>query len=226
MNNLITATATIAATATAASASFTVTPNDSVSFAGANFDAVIAGSSGIPNSNLEVARNADEDIEIGLSAIERFIGNLPTTGAGDTYLAPIGDDDDPGNAEWNYVLVADFGDRTIGDFDIQFDIDFNPAFNAASFTTIDVDAEADLLGFDSLSTYGDSQNLGFSFWQLLYGAPAFDPNAAGEYDFIYTVFEKGTSNILAQTDITVVVPTPGTAGVLAIAGLAAARRRR
>ena len=82
------------------------------------------------------------------------------------------------------------------------------------------------IGAGGASRIGDSQNLGFDYWQTLLGAPAFAPFANGEYELVFTVFEKGTSNVVAISDITVVVPTPGTAAGLAFAALAAARRRR
>ena len=77
-----------------------------------------------------------------------------------------------------------------------------------------------------MSQLGDSQNLGFGFWTALFGAPGFDANAAGEYDFELTVFEKGTSNVIAQSNVAVVVPAPGAAALAGIAGLGLVRRRR
>ena len=215
------ATAAIISSAGAAHASFTVQNDVAVSFAANDLDGIVG--SGIGNSDFEVATNAAEGIEIGLKAIERFEGDLSSSNG--TYFAPIGEDA-PGLAEWNYVVVFDLGTSTVSDFDIQFDIDFDPAFGAQDFVSIDVDFQAGLLGQGGASQGGDSQNLGFSFWQNLFSAPTFDPNAVGEYDLVYTVFQKGTDNVLAQADITVVVPTPGTAGLLALAGLTATRRRR
>lgn len=206
-------------------ASYSTTPNAAVSFAGANLDAVVVGSSGISNANMEVAFNATEDVEIGLKAIERFIGDLPTTGASsDVYNAPIGDGD-PGLARWNYVWVADFGSRSISEFDVQFDVDFDPGFGSQDFVTIDVDFQAVLFGQGGLSSTGDSQNLGFGFWAGL-GASGFDPNAVGEYDIVLSVFDKSTGAEIAVSDITVVVPTPGAASIAFIGGIAALRRRR
>ncbi|MEM7754515.1 MAG: hypothetical protein AAF297_02650 [Planctomycetota bacterium] len=213
----------LAAAASCAVAAPVTSQNDEVSFAGAFLDAVVPGSDGIGNSSFEVSTNAAEGVEIGLKAIERFIGDIPVW-AGDRYQAAPGESA-PGLATWNYVLVADFGSRTVSDFDVQFDVDFDAAAGSTNFVTVDVDLQAALAGSGGASTLGDSQNLGFNFWSLL-GAPAFDPFANGEYDLALTVFEKGTSNVIARSDITVVVPTPGAAGVLALAGLAAVRRRR
>ena len=209
------------AVASNASAAPVTSQNSSVSFAGAFLDGIVGN--GIENSNFEVSTNAAEGIEIGLNAIERFVGNIPTVG-GDTYIAEAGESD-PGLATWNYVLVADLGSRTIADFDIELAIDFDPA-GSSSTVIVDVDAAALAGGYSGLSQFGDSQNLGFEFWSVL-GAPAFDPFANGEYDITFSVFEKGTSNVYAQSDITVqVVPAPGVACVLGLAGVTARRRRR
>jgi len=212
----------IATLAGVASASFTTVNDAAVSFAGADLDGIVG--SGIDNSDFEVVTNATEGIEVGLKAIERFVGDLPSSNG--VYTAPIGEDA-PGLAEWNYVVVFDFGARTISDFDVQFDIDFDAGFGVQNFVSVDVDLQAGLLGQGGAIQGGDSQNLGFSFWQgFPFFAPAFDPNAIGEYDLVYTVFEKGTSNVLAQADIVVQVPTPGAAAVAGLAGFAALRRRR
>lgn len=200
--------------------------NAPVSFAGANLDGIVG--SGIPNSNFEVAVNVGEGIEIGLKAIERYVGDLPATL--DTYYAQpgisMGQGGAPDGATWNYVLVADLGTRTIADFDIQFDADFDPAVGVQNYTTIDVDAQAVILGTSGASRFGDSQNLDFSFWQTFFGAPTFDPFATGEYDLRLTVFEKGTSNVLAESSIRVVVPTPSAVGALVMLGAIGGVRRR
>lgn len=221
MTNSIIATVTIVLSAGVSNASFVVDNDTNVSFSGALLDGIVG--SGIDNSDFEVATNATENIEIGLKAIERFVGDVPSNDG--TYFAPIGEDG-PGLAEWNYVLVADFGSRTVTDFDIQFEIDFDAGFGVTDFLSIDVDASAPLVGIAGLSQYGDSQNLGFNIFQLAGAPQAFDPNAVGEYDLTYTVFEKGTSNVLARTDITVVVPAPGAAAVACVVGLTSVRRRR
>ena len=211
----------VAAAGSVAIAGPITTQNAPVSFAGNDLDGIVG--SGIGNSSFEVSTNAAEGVEIGLKAIERFVGDIPVWNR-DRYQATPGESE-PGLATWNYVLVGDLGTRTIADFDLQLDVDFDPTAGSASFTTVDIDATAVLQGGSGLSVFGDSQNLGFGFWSLL-GAPAFDPFANGEYDLVFTVFAKGTSDVIARSDLTVVVPTPSAAGVLALAGLAATRRRR
>jgi hypothetical protein len=222
--HLSSAVAALAAGSIAAAGSgFSVSNESAVSFAGADLDGIVG--SGIPNSNFVVAENTGENIEIGLKAIERFIGDLPVSGS--TYTAQPGTSAGPPvGATWNYVLAADLGDRTIGDFDINLFVDFDPAAGVENFVTVDVDAQAALAGNSGASVFGDSQNLDFGFWSLL-GAPAFDPFAAGEYVLAFEVLERGTSNVFARSEITVnVIPSPAAAPALGLLGLAAMRRRR
>jgi hypothetical protein len=207
-------------------AQYVTSHNVPVSFAGSTLDGIVG--SGIPNSNFEVAVNAGEAVEIGLKAIERYVGDLPATL--DTYYAQpgisAGQGGSPDGATWNYVLVGDLGSKVIADFDIQFDVDFDPAVGVQNYTTIDVDAQAVILGTSGDSQFGDSQNLDFSFWQTFFGAPPFDPFATGEYDLRLTVFEKGTSTVLAESSIRVVVPTPSSVASLALLGAIGGLRRR
>ncbi len=205
-------------------ADFTVDFDVPVTFAGSDLDGIVG--SGIPNSNFVRATNAAQDIEIGLKTIERFIGDLPNSQ--DRYFAPRGESD-PGLSRWNYVLVADLGSRTIADLQINLLVDFDPAFGSADFVDVDVTANAVAGGFGGLSVFGDSQNLGFSFWQTIFGAPAFDPFATGEYEMLFTVRDPSSGEILAEAgNIVQVVPAPtaalGAAPVLLAFG--ATRRRR
>jgi hypothetical protein len=56
--------------------------------------------------------------------------------------------------------------------------------------------------------------------------PGFDPDALGEYVFTLSAFDP-VVGLVASTSITIqVVPAPGAAGLLALGGLVAARRRR
>lgn len=60
-------------------------------------------------------------------------------------------------------------------------------------------------------------------WNTHYAG--FNPEAVGEYTFFLAAFDSGVE--LGRTEIIIkVVPAPGAAGLLGIAGLAAARRRR
>ena len=67
-----------------------------------------------------------------------------------------------------------------------------------------------------------SSNLGFGF--------SMDPDKPGSYAFNYSVYEKGTSNLLSSSQITIVAAVPLPAGGLllltALGGLGFARRRK
>lgn len=206
-------------------AQYVTSYNVPVSFAGAILDGIIG--SGIPNSNLEVAVNATMGVEIGLKAIERYVGDLPATL--DTYFAQpgisMGQSGAPDDATWNYVLVGDLGSKTIADFDIEFAVDFHPGFGIQNYVVLDVDQFAVLNNQGGDSRFGDSQNLDFSFWQA-FGAPPFDPFATGEYALVLMVFENGTANVLSESSIRVVVPTLSVAGALAVLGAIGGLRRR
>jgi len=222
--NLYLAAGALAVCAGHAHGAFMVDYDASMSFAGTDLDGIVGN--GIPNSNFVRATNTDEGIEIGLKAIERFIGDLPNTN--ERYFATTGvSAGSPPGATWNYVLAADLGVRTIADLQINLQVDFDPTSGVANFVTVDLTSAAILQGGGGLSVFGDSQNLDFSFWQDVLGAPAFDPNAPGEYELIFSVIDPAGDVLLAETQAFVqVVPTPGAAGLLALGGLASIRRRR
>ena len=193
-----------------------------MSFAGSNLNGVVG--TGISNANFVRSYDDDQAVEIGLKTIERFVGDLSNTGS--DYFADAGESD-PGLATWNYVLAADLGSRTIADFQINLLVDFDPGVGTTDFVDVDVTAAFVDAGFGFLSRFGDSQNLGFSFWSLL-GAPGFDPFAAGEYDLVFSVRDL-TGSLIAESSNTVhVVPLPpaALAGFAMLAGVAGYRRLR
>ena len=237
MNKIASIVAASAAFAAAASAQVT-TFDGAVAGLGTNLDTAIPGSSGISNANFVLSTNAAEGISLGLKAHERFIGDLANTG--DTYFAAPGTSGGPPSSAllgstWNWTWAINLGTRTFADVDIEWKVDFDPAANTVSWVTSDVDASIAVLAPAALgsSIGGSSENLNFNFWSTTVpflldasGYLAFDPNALGEYESMITVRDKTTGNLLAEASAIVVVPTPGAAGLLALAGLAAARRRR
>lgn len=181
-----------------------------------------------PNENFAIARNETDRIEIGLQAFERFGSGLDNTN--ERYFAPIGNapisanDPTPSiNAAWNINWGVLLPSR-LRDWDVELRVDFDPAANATNFITFDVNTFFDGLGFSALAS---SQNIGAAFWQSpQFGAPSFDANRPGEYDIDLTVRDL-TGNLAARSAIVVeVVPAPGSAALLALGGLVAARRRR
>lgn len=216
----------LAATAAAASAGdpFTLSFDDSFN----GFGATLPIGSGIQNENFAIARNDALGIEIGLQAIERFVGTVPNTD--ERYFvnpgfSPVsGSDPTPStNATWNYNWGIILPTAT-QNWDIDLRVDFDNGFGAQDFVNIDLNFFLDGL---NVNTAADSQNLAFSFWQLPpFNAPSFDPTAPGEYDIDLTVRDQSGA-IAARTAIVVeVVPSPGTAALLGLGGLVAMRRRR
>ena len=217
--------AVVAMCAGAASASFTVTPQSSMSGFGTNFNGTVG--SGIANSNVNVASSDTLDVEIGLKADLRFTANLPSVG--NRYDAPLGTTAGPPmGATWNYVAVVDLGSGTLNDYQVNLRLDFDPATGVSNFATIDYNLAAVAAGGPTAlntSVFGDSQNPLFSFWQTLLGAPAFDPNAPGEYEVELEVLD-GAGGTVALSQIVVRVPAPASAALLAGGLVVAGRRRR
>jgi hypothetical protein len=234
MKTLLTAAAVAAAASLATAGGFTTTYNDSLTNFGSSLDAFVGD--GIPNSNMVVSRAGD--VQVGLKAIERFVGDLATNAAGDRYIAQPGFSPTSGsnptpstNATWNYVYAIDLGSSlTLGDVQIDFYVDFDPS-SATDFTHIDVSTfiDANAPSLNGSNKLGDSQNLAFSFWNLIYGQ-SFDPNAPGLYNFSLTL-RDAQGSLITQNDMTVqVVPLPpaawaGLATLGAAFGVRKLRRR-
>jgi len=213
-------------TAASASAGLPYTVTYDAPFTGFGSGIPLGGS--IPNENFAIARNETLGIEIGTQAFERFGSGLDNID--ELYFAPPGNaptsPTNPApsvNADWNInwgvILPSAFRN-----WDIDLSVDFDPGVGAQDLITLDMNSILDGLG---LSAVASTQNIGAAFWQSPgFGAPPFDANAPGEYDVILTVHDLD-GNLSARSAIVVrVVPAPGSAAVLGLCGLLAARRRR
>lgn len=184
--------------------------------AGPQYGATLSGpiiiGSGISNEEMAVAEYCD--IELGIKAIRRFLGDISPMG--DTYQVGTGlsptsasaTETDPDLARWNYVLSIDLGNYTFEDLDVSLEIDWDPADDpgqAAPYVA-NVSQSAIDNGLGNTGFLQDSQNLGFDFWQLLGDSNIlpFDPYAEGVYDFRISV--KTPAGVeLAFTDMRVEV---------------------
>jgi hypothetical protein len=198
------------------------------------FGAEMPFGDGNMNTNYSIHRGMDTfgDLEIGLKAKERFVGDLTTDGNGRFY-ANAGSPDNDGLSSWN----IDFGyalsrDALPSNYHLTLMVDFDAGFGVQSWVSLDI---TNFLAANLITSPsgGGSQNPGFGFWAVdvpfildASGYMAFDPNAIGEYD-VKMVLTEVTGAPLLETSIVVeVVPAPSAAALLGLGGLLASRRRR
>jgi len=172
-------------------------------------------------------------VELGLRIKTRFVGDITPTG--NVYYTFVGESS-PGLAIWNFDYSAGFsGGMNLSNTQLLLGIDFKPAVGNSDFLVLD-------FGNGAGSTFQDSQNLGFAFWQnagFFPGNPTygnvvpFNPNAPGEYKFTFTAIDRASGDTRAFTSaISEVnaVPLPPAAwmGLIMFGGfgVAAWRRRR
>jgi hypothetical protein len=159
------------------------------------------------------------------------------------------------NFEWSVNSNYDGTGDVLNAFDYQLDMDFDPGTgtNFQSFDPINLPAADHALG-DNTTGNGDgvsnpgnyaanigTQNVAQNSWNMEFfnNGPfdTFDPNLDGTYDFVLTAFSKGTTDVLAQSKIQIIVgagadddtqpvPEPATALALLGFGLAMAKTVR
>jgi len=181
---------------------------------------------GNSNTNFVVNVNDIEDVEVGVKAKERFVGELPfQDGVG--YQALAGESG-PGLPIWNVDFSIDFGSSTIDNFLVFLILDFDPAINSTP-ASLALHTNPLLTG---LSVVQGSQNLGFGFFQTL-GDPniqPIDPFAPGVYELGIQVFDLNSDLVVeASTAVNVsAVPLPAALPMFALGlgGLFLYGRRR
>lgn len=223
------AIAALAITAGTALGGATVTHQDSF----LAFGATMPFGSGNSNSNYTIARNTDAfgSLEIGLKAKERFVGNLPTDGAG-RYFANAGSPGNDGLSSWNIDYGFALSQTAIpANYNLVLSIDFDSGFGSQSWVTLNITNA--LAGGPFVPAGGDSQNLGFGFWGVdipfvidASGHIVFDANAPGEYDVKLTLQDSAGAFLAESAIVVEVVPAPGSVALLGLSGLIATRRRR
>lgn len=179
------------------------------------------GGSGIPQNDVMYS-TYNNDLTLALSAHERYVGPLLSDNNG-TFYSHTGESA-PGLSLWNFNFYIDANSLASYSFKLTYGTD------SSSFSINPISAIGDNEPHGSLTTAGNSENLGFAF-----GIPiSFNPNVADKYYFLLEAFSSTDANQvspLAQTAINVdvsSVPDGGTS--VALLGMAltvgAALRRK
>lgn len=206
------------------------------------------GGTGIPNDAVAASRQiiaGDVTITIALSATQRFSNPALTNDGAGTYFAGTGSNFGGAGqsafegALWNFnffiaVEGANGATPTLGDFQFDLFYDFDPAADntKSELGRIDLSAVFAAEGLSGSTLSEGSQNLLFGFLATPFapfvfpGSGSFDPDALGEYTIGLTVNDPDEFNSETVVIDVVTVPAPAAAGVLGLAGLVGARRRR
>lgn len=154
-------------------------------------------------------------IEFGVKANVRFISDIIPINDID-YLAEAGysptSNSDPtpdiGKGTWDFLYSFNLGDYDFNDLRAVVSIDFDPddSANQAAPFELDLSSALSQTGIADTSFYQGSENLGFSFWQLLAGPTAnlYDPLQDGVYDIGLRLFNLA-DHLLGEVFIRVVV---------------------
>lgn len=192
---------------------------DFISLTKANGD-FLAGT-GIPNLNFTVnsgVGGSETGVQIGSRDSRALLGQV-----GNTYYVQTGLASNNISPWWqfDYQFSPGISGLPPQDVIVALRVDFDPTA-AVSYTTIIL--PANLWGGDFLinpanGNWSDnttpyavsgSLNMGFNFWQGL-GAPAFNPNAPGQYDILFGAYHPNEGGTIAETHVVamvVAVPVP------------------
>lgn len=183
--------------------------------------------SGNPNGNFNIDR--ENGLELALRAKNRSSSVLPlidgSSGVYSVAAGPCGPTCGGAGtrAKWNYEFSIHTTDGSVlSDYVFMLGVDHDPSASTSFFyvdpTNYWVSPKDGLVGVQ------DSQNVTFGDTP----GGVFNPSSAGLYDFILLAYSKSTGGLLAQVDMTVQVPEPGSVALfgLGLASLAALRRRK
>lgn len=153
-----------------------------------------------------------------------------TTGAPSRVLADltyeIGFDADPSSGT-NFLAFDPINSVNLATGGVQWDhsIGTNLTGNGQGVEVPNSVADPALYASRIASNNVAQNSWNYLFFSALPPISGFDPNDIGEYTIYLAAFDAGTE--IARTTITInVVPAPGAAAVLGLAGLASLRRRR
>lgn len=136
----------------------------------------------------------------------------------------------PNNGVDTFYARAGRTDATHANWSFDYAVDYNGCTDCSTQLFVDVDPTA-AINFRQLPTYGgipDSGNMEFSYMAGPFGLSYdFDPFSASSTAFSLRMFDANGAQI-ANSDISVNVPEPGSLGMLALGlfGMGAMIRRR
>lgn len=170
----------------------------------------------ISNQHFAVATHGP--IEFGVKANRRFISDIIPVNDID-YLAETGysptSNTDPtpdiGKGTWDFLYSFNLDNYSFNDLRAVVSVDFDPSDSENQAAPFELDLSFALAeaGISDTSFYQGSENLGFSFWQVLAGTTAnlYDPLQEGVYDIGLRLFNLA-DHLLGEVFIRVIVGDP------------------
>ena len=214
-------------------------------------DGATFGGTGIPTTEVAISSqfiDGDVEIIVAMSATQRYSNPVVTNDGAGTYFATTGSnfggagESTTEGALWNFnyymkVIGSNGATPVLADYQIDLYYDFDTGADTPLGSLGSINITNALLGSTPTATLlEDSQNLMFGFLAApILGvisppAGAFDPNAAGEYNFGIQVSRAGwgveTVAMDVQVEQAVVIPEPATIALAGLALMALANRRR
>jgi hypothetical protein len=194
---------------------------------------------GAGNTNAHFAVETSGPFELGLSAINRFIG--PITPTGFTYNVPTGSTSVPGKtgAEWGFIFSVNNNVTGNSEAGAIGNFNYNLSLQDIGLGTTGSGFDPSFIADNSKNAAGtafqNSETLSFASIAAALGDAGYNMNANDTYIFTLSVLNKATNAVLASDHITVVagtgatpVPEPLTLSVFAagLVGAGALRRRK
>jgi hypothetical protein len=158
-------------------------------------------------------------VQVRMFASTPDLGELPSDGANTFFVQPGISPGAPGTAAWDFVWSVDTSEtnRLLSDFNIALRVGYQSADVGAVREEVTVSlsellSSGALVGTSEGSGVGSEirvvDNVGLARWSGLFGS-AFNPSAAGTYDFLLSVGRSGDANTYSTSmSVVNVVPLP------------------